>query len=67
MLIKTLLNKSYRVKGFVYDKVILNKKVIIVKVKERKGSRALCSQCKRASPTYDHLKERYFRFIPLWG
>lgn len=67
MLIKTLLNRCYPVKGFIYGKVILNNTRITVKVKERKGSQGLCSQCKKAAPTYDHLKERCFRFIPLWG
>lgn len=67
MLIKTLLNKCYPVKGFIYGKVILNNNRITVKVKERNGSQGLCCQCKRAAPTYDHLNERCFRFIPLWG
>jgi transposase len=67
MLIKTLLNKCYPVKGFIYGKVRLNDTKITVKVTERKGSQGLCSQCKKAAPTYDHLKERCFRFIPLWG
>ena len=51
MLIKTLLNKCYPVKGFVYCKVTLRDKIIMVYMKERKGTRALCSQCKRAVPT----------------
>ena len=67
MLIKTLLNRCYPVKGFIYGKVILNNTRITVKVKERKGSQGLCFRCKKAAPTYDHLKERRFRFIPLWG
>ncbi|WP_203415483.1 transposase family protein [Candidatus Scalindua japonica] len=67
MLIKTLLNKCYPVKGFIYGNVILSDTKITVKVKERKGTRGLCNQCKEAAPTYDHLNERYFRFIPLWG
>ncbi|MFQ5688578.1 MAG: ISL3 family transposase, partial [Candidatus Scalindua sp.] len=67
MLIKTLLNKCYPVKGFIYGKVVLNDTKITVKVKERKGSQGLCSKCKKAAPTYDHLPERSFRFIPLWG
>jgi len=67
MLIKTLLNKCYPVKGFIYGKVTLCNTKITVKVKERKGTQGLCSRCKKAAPTYDHLKERCFRFIPLWG
>ncbi|MCP4372527.1 MAG: ISL3 family transposase, partial [Deltaproteobacteria bacterium] len=38
-----------------------------IKVKERKGSQGVCSKCKKAAPTYDHLKERCFRFVPVWG
>jgi transposase len=67
MLIKTLLNKCYPVKGFIYGKVFLHDTKITVKVKERKGSQGLCCQCKRSASTYDHLPERSFRFIPLWG
>ncbi len=67
MLIKTLLNKCYPVKGFIYGKVILSDNKITVKVKEHKRSQGLCNQCKKAAPTYDHLQERRFRFIPLWG
>lgn len=67
MLIKTLLNNCYPVKGFIYGKVFLHNAKITVKVKERKGSQGVCCRCKKAAPTYDHLKERCFRFIPLWG
>ena len=67
MLIKTILNKTYPVKGFVYGKVSLVNNVIVVVVTPRSNSKALCSCCHRSAPTYDHLKERRFKFIPLWG
>lgn len=67
MLIKTILNKTYPVKGFVYGKVSLENNVIVVQVTSRRNSRAVCSCCEKLSPTYDHLKERRFKFIPLWG
>ena len=51
MLIKTLLNRCYPVKGFIYGKVILNNTRITVKVKERKGSQGLCFRCKKAAPS----------------
>lgn len=51
MLIKTLLNKCYPVKGFTYGKVGLHYKTVLVKVKEREGSRGLCSQCNKIGPT----------------
>lgn len=67
MLIKTLLNKCYPVKLFVYGKTTLKQNVISVEISARKGSRGLCSDCGREAPGYDRLKERRFRFIPLWG
>lgn len=67
MLIKTLLNKCYPVKNFVYGKVRLCGEAILIEVQHRKGTKGLCCKCKKAAPTYDHLKERLFRFIPLWG
>ena len=67
MLIKTILNKSYPVKNFVYGKVSLKADTVIVKVHNRQGSLGQCSECRQASPGYDHLKERRYRFIPLWG
>ncbi|MFH1645500.1 MAG: ISL3 family transposase [Candidatus Omnitrophota bacterium] len=67
MLIKTLLNKCYCVKGFIFGKVSFEKETIVIKVIPRKGSKAICSYCEEAAPTYDHLKERRFKFIPIWG
>ncbi len=54
MLIKTILNKTYPVKGFVYGKVSLENNVIVVDVTARKNSRAVCSCCYEPAPTYDH-------------
>lgn len=67
MLIKTVLNKSYPVKNFVYGKVSLSANTIMIEIHHRQGSKGQCSECQRESPGYDHLKERRFRFIPLWG
>lgn len=67
MLIKTILNKTYPVKGFVFGKVSLEKDTIVIEVSPRKRSKAICSCCEQAAPTYDHLKERRFKFIPIWG
>jgi len=39
----------------------------VVTVTPRKNLRALCSCCHQLAPTYDRLKERRFKFIPLWG
>ena len=67
MLIKTLLHKCYPVKGFVYGKVSLQFDTITIQIAARKKSKGLCSCCKQPAATYDHLKERCFNFIPLWG
>jgi transposase len=64
MLIKTILNKTYPVKGFVYGKVSLLNNAIVVELTSRKNSQARCSWCHQPAPTYDHLKERVFKFIP---
>jgi transposase len=40
---------------------------IIVHLRARKGGRAYCSGCAKRRPTYDHLPERRFQFVPLWN
>lgn len=67
MLIKTLLNKCYPVKHFVYGKVSLINDCVVVAISRRQGSLGQCSQCLQQAAGYDRLKERRFRFIPLWG
>ncbi|MFH1798144.1 MAG: ISL3 family transposase [Candidatus Omnitrophota bacterium] len=67
MLLKTILNKTYSVKGFVFGKDNLEKDTIVIKISPRKRSKAICSCCEQVAPTYDHLKERRFKFIPIWG
>lgn len=72
LLIETVLNKCYKFKSFVYrnsrlgeDKAGLKK--IVVDVFSRKNSQGQCSQCLEKGPVYDHLEERRFLFVPLWG
>jgi transposase len=36
-------------------------------VRPRVGSKAICSGCRRPAAGYDHLAERPFEFIPVWG
>jgi transposase len=74
MQLKTLLNRVHPVKGFVYwkvqtvaDKLAPNGVRIDVHVRERGGSRPICSDCGKKGSTYDHLAERRFEFVPLWG
>lgn len=67
MLIKTLLNKCYSVKYFIYGNVSLINDCVTVAVSRRKNSPGRCSKCYHPASGYDRLKERRFRFIPLWG
>jgi transposase len=74
MHLKTLLNVVHPVKGFVYARAALlgdrlqpTGRRIDVWLRSRRGSRGTCSGCGRRGPTYDHLAERRFDFVPLWG
>jgi transposase len=65
----TILNHCHRHRGFVYQHARFgpDKKSIEVDVRPREGSAAVCSGCHKPAPGYDHLPERGFEFIPLWG
>ncbi len=72
MLVKTLLNKVQKYRCFVYKKCQLvedtnGRTRLEVKVEARANSRPVCSGCGESRPGYDHLKERRFEFVPLWG
>jgi transposase len=69
MLLITILNHCHRFPGFVYQgaKFSADQKTIEVRVRPRRGSAAVCSGCHQPRPGYDHLDERRFEFIPLWG
>jgi len=69
MLLKTILNRVERQKGFVYGAVRwLNrgKPSIEIEVRARANSKAICSGCGKPGPVYDHLPMRYFEYVPLW-
>jgi hypothetical protein len=38
-----------------------------VSIKAHCQVRAQCSQCRQPASTYDHLPERTWLFVPLWG
>jgi transposase len=71
MLVKTILNRVERHKGFIYVDVRFGRwegaTCLEARVRPRKRSRAICSVCGRRGPGYDSLAERRFQFIPLWG
>jgi len=65
----TLLNRCHPVRGFVYTgaRFSPDRTAIEVHVRPRRGSAARCSGCQQLAPGYDHLAERRFEFIPVWG
>jgi transposase len=68
MLIKTILNKSYPLKDFVYDdQANFENEILVIGLRYRKNSKGLCSRCRKEAAAYDRLKERRFQFVPLWG
>jgi transposase len=69
MQIITLLNQCYRFPGFVYQQARLSqdRKRLEIQVRPRVRSKAICSACHRPAVGYDHLAERSFEFIPVWG
>jgi len=67
MLIKTVLNRIHKVKGFVYEKARFNGDWIEVEIRPRKGSRPICFGCGQPGPGYDTLPSRRFTFVPLWA
>ena len=72
MQIKSVLNRCYRHKGFVYGRVrweeMNGEEALVVEVESRRRSRPICSGCGRPGSTYDHQSgARRFEFIPFWG
>ena len=69
MELTTILNCCYHHRGFVYERARFrpDRTAIEIKVRPRRGAVAVCSGCHQPAPGYDHLPERCFEFIPLWG
>jgi transposase len=71
MRIQTILNRVEKFKSFVYGQVSCEedegRPAMVVEVHPRKNSRPLCSGCGLPGSVYDHLEERRFEFVPLWG
>lgn len=65
----TILNQCYRFPGFVYEsaRFSTDKTSIEVRVRPRYGATPICSSCQQRAPGYDHLAERWFEFIGVWG
>jgi transposase len=70
MHVKTILNRVERHPGFVYGAVRFcdaDRAALAVEVRERAGSRPVCSECGRRGAGYDRLPARHYRFVPLWA
>jgi transposase len=71
MRIQTILNRVEKFKSFVFGKASLEEQAdrpaLVVQMNPRKNSRPFCSGCGRRGSTYDHLEERRFEYVPLWG
>jgi transposase len=69
--VKTLLNRIQHFVGFVYSDIRLRsprgKLCLEVTVESHQGRRGECSECRGAAPGYDHLPERWWLFVPVWG
>ena len=65
----SLLNHYQHFPGFVYEKArhCAESRTIEISVRPRRGSRPVCSGCRKPAPAYDHLSLRRFEFVPLWG
>jgi transposase len=69
--IQTILNRLEKFKSFVYSDAHIEEQAsgpaLVIQVLPRKNGRPYCSGCLRRGRPYDHLKERRFEFVPLWG
>ena len=71
MLIRTLLNKVQKFKGFKFESVSLGEyrgeEALKIKIVPRKGSKPICSVGGKPTAGYDNMGFREFEFIPIWG
>ena len=70
MRLPRILNKCNPIPGFVYEKACFQDdgKSILVSVRPRKRSRAICSICHQPAVGYDQSRTpRLFEFIGIWG
>jgi len=71
MLLETILNRCHKSKGFVYRTSRFStrrgKTIIEIPVDSAKNRPGRCHRCLTEGPTYDHLPERRFQFVPLWN
>ena len=69
MLLQTILNDCHGMAYFKYsaEKLDRENKRIEIQLESKNSAKARCSLCQSRCPVYDHQKERWFKFVPLWG
>jgi len=72
MHLRTILNGHEKYKGFVYGterfETIKDQSAIVIPVRPRVGSKAICSHCGKPAPIYDTSRKiRLWQFAPMWG
>ena len=69
MRLPRILNECHPIPGFVYGRAsFADAQTILVEVRPRKRSAAICSGCKQPMPGYDQSPTpRRFEFIGIWG
>ena len=70
MLFKTILNKCYKFKSFIYENVRFSpdQRSIEIEIIPRSNSSPICSLCGKPAPGYDTSKtSRQFSFIPIYN
>jgi transposase len=71
VLVKTILNRVQKFKGFVYKSVSwceqASQPSLEIEVQARANSRAICPGCGKRRGGYDKQPPRRFEFIPFWG
>lgn len=71
MRLQTILNSVQKFKCFIYQKEELvsqgGNECLRITLLPRKNSKGICSGCNKPAGCYDHLPEREFEFVPLWG
>ena len=72
MQLRTILNRVYKLPGFVYGKIRLVEREggqaeVEVEVLPRANGRARCSGCGEPAPCYDRRERRRYQFVPVLG
>ena len=71
MRLETILNQVEKHKSFVYESGHLEEDAgvlsVVIPIRARENGRPECSGCGGHGPTYDHLAERRFEHVPVWG